>query len=68
MVAHASSMTAAAMTPSTPAPMKAPRQPHTLCIIKQAGGATAEPSMPAKVCTEKACPMRSAGTCCDSIA
>ena len=30
------SMIAAAMTPSTPAPMKAPRQPHTLCMHQQA--------------------------------
>ena len=33
-----------------------------------AGGVTAEPSMPAKVCTEKAWPMRSDGTWCDSSA
>src|SRR6187401_12250 len=55
--------------PSTPAPIKAPRQPHDeLCIIKRLAGATAEPSIPAKVCNEKACPMRSDGTCCDSKA
>ncbi len=48
--------------------MKAPRQPHRLCIIKRLAGATADPSMPANVCTEKAWPMRSDGTWCDSIA
>ena len=42
--------------------MKAPRQPHRLCIASNVAGATAEPSMPAKVCTEKLWPMRSDGT------
>src|SRR5262249_36670792 len=57
---------AATAMPSAPAPIKAPRHPHWLCIMSALAGATAEPSIPAKVCTEKACPMRSDGTCCDS--
>jgi hypothetical protein len=42
--------------------MKAPRQPHWLCMISRLTGATAEPSMPAKVWMENAWPMRSPGT------
>ena len=59
---------AAAAKPRTAAPTNAPRQPHCICIISRVTGATAEPSMPAKVCIEKAWPMWRAGTCCDSKA
>ncbi len=35
--------------PRMPAPMKAPRQPHRLCIVSRLTGATAEPIIPAKL-------------------
>ena len=41
------SMIAATASPSVPAPIKAPRQPHRVCMIRRLAGATADPSMPA---------------------
>ncbi len=67
-LSRTASSTAATAKPRMPAPMKAPRQPHRLCIISRLAGATADPSMPAKVWNEKAWPMRSDGTWCDSSA
>src|SRR6266516_3247952 len=55
-------ITAAAKTPSSAAATNAPRQPTRSCSSSKAGGATADPSMPAKVWIENACPIRWAET------
>ena len=60
--------TAATASPSTADAMNAPRQPTTPFRNRRDAGATALPTMPAKVWIEKARPVRSSDTCCDNSA